>query len=547
MVMAQKLEAYRKPGGTLPAQTERWELYGPGFDNLRQVTVDLPEVKPHELLVRHDACGICFSDIKIINLGGDHPRLRGRNLRNEPVVLGHECIVTVMRVGAELADKYQVGQRLIVQPDVYYRGVNMSYGYALDGGMAEYGVITKEIIDGDEGTYLVPVRESTGYVEAALVEPWACVVAAYEYPNYRTGIMDDGHLLIVDLDGNGVDQLFLERHCHRASLITNISDVDGTDWPELRREVTRDAGFDDIVILGAPSPEQFAKIAGVLAKSGIMDVVTDKPMPKLPVDIGRVHYEFQLYIGASTIDEAGYAYNANTRGDLKAGGIAWFVGAGGPMGQMHVQRAIMVDNAPRKIVVSDLNPERLERLRDRFGDVARSRGIEFVLLGANDDPGAHGPYDDIVSLVPSADLVAQTIPHLAERGVYNIFAGINKGVTAELDLGTIIARKQRLIGTTGSSIEDMRKTLSLVESGKLSTNASLAAIAGLDGLRDGLEAVKEGRFPGKTVIFPTIAGLPLMSLEDMQERLPEVYAKLKDGKFWTREAEEVLYEKFLNG
>jgi len=544
--MASKLEEYRAARGPAPARTDRWELYGAGFENLKQVTVDLPRLKSGELLVRHDACSICFSDIKIINLGGGHPRLQGRDLETNPVVLGHECIVTVLAVGDELTGQYEVGRRLIVQPDVYYQGVNKSYGYALDGGMASYGIITKEIIEGDEGTYLVPVAESTGYVEAALVEPWACVVAAYEYPNYRTGIKNDGHLLLVDIDGFGVDQLFIERHCHRALLITTIADVADTDWAELRREVTRDEGFDDIVIIGAPTREEFVSIAGTLGKRGILNIVTDKPWAAtVPVDVGRVHYEQQLYIGAPTIGTADFEYAANTRSDLKARGVAWFVGAGGPMGQMHVQRAVMIGNAPSKIVVSDLNPERLERLRVRFEDIAKALNIEFVVLGEGIDPSTHGPFDDIVSLVPNAELVAQTIPYLADNGVYNIFAGINKGVTAELDLGTIIRRRQRLIGTTGSTIEDMRKTLALVESGKLSTNASVAAIAGLDGLRDGLQAVKEGRFPGKTVIFPTIRQLPLTSIEEMKERLPNVWNKLQDGKFWTREAEVELYETYL--
>src|SRR3569833_236993 len=151
--MVSVLEQNRAARAPLPTQTDRWELYGPGFDNLKQVTVDLPKIKPGELLVRHDACGIGFSDIKIINLGGDHPRLRGRDLKKDPVVLGHECIITVQEVGEELKGQCAVGQRLIVQPDVYYQHVIMSYGYALDGGMALYGVITKEVLEGDEGAY----------------------------------------------------------------------------------------------------------------------------------------------------------------------------------------------------------------------------------------------------------------------------------------------------------------------------------------------------------------------------------------------------------
>ena len=176
----------------------------------------------------------------------------------------------------------------------------------------------------------------------------------------------------------------------------------------------------------------------------------------------------------------------------------------------------------------------------------RERGIELVLLnaGKGGDPAAYGPFDDILSMVPSAELVAHSIPHLAENGVYNIFAGVAKGVTADLDLGTILAKNQRLVGTSGSSIADLRHTLGLVESGDLSTNASLAAIGGLAAFRDGLAAVKGGKYPGKTVIFPHIADLPLLSVEELKTQMPNVYAKLRDGAFWTREAEdELLREK----
>ena len=132
------------------------------------------------------------------------------------------------------------------------------------------------------------------------------------------------------------------------------------------------------------------------------------------------------------------------------------------------------------------------------------------------------------------------MPHLAENGIYNIFAGLAKGVTANLDLGTILAKNQRLIGTSGSSIADLRRTLELVETRKLSTNASLAAIGGLPAFRDGLAAVKAGRFPGKVVIFPGIDDLPLLSIDDLKVNLPTVYAKLEDGTFWTLAAEEEL-------
>ena len=546
--MTQTLEEYKAAAGPLPETIKRWHLHGAGLESLREATVDLPSYGPDELLVRHDACGICFSDIKIINLGPQHPRLQGRDMDAHPVVMGHEVALTVAGVGESLTGQFHIGQRFIVQADVYYRGANPAYGYQLDGGMAQYGVVAKEVLQGDEGCYLLPLADTTGYVEAALVEPWACVVAAYEYP-YRDGLADGGRLLVVQVNpALKSDVAALGASGHQPGAIVTIDDVAGTDFAHLRKEETGGRGFDDIVIYGTPDPEDLTRIMGCLGPRGVLNLVRDRPLlGTVPVDIGRVHYEQHLFISTDDPTVAAGAYGSNTRRDLRPGGKVWLAGAGGPMGQMHLQRAVMLDAPPALVVVSDRHDDRLERIRERFGGLMQERGIELVLLNARagGDPAAYGPFDDILSMVPSAELVAQSIPHLAENGVYNIFAGVAKGVTADLDLGTILAKNQRLIGTSGSSIADLRHTLGLVESGDLSTNASLAAIGGLGAFRDGLAAVKSGKFPGKTVIFPHITDLPLLSVEDLKTQMPNVYAKLQDGTFWTRAAEDALLREKL--
>ncbi len=542
------LEQYRAASGPLPETIKRWHLHGAGLESLREATVALPAYGPDELLVRHDACGICFSDIKIINLGPQHPRLQGRDMNAHPVVMGHEVALTVVGVGDDLKGQFEIGQRFIVQADVYYKGANPAYGYQLDGGMAQYGVVTKEVLQGDEGCYLLPLANTTGYVEAALVEPWACVVAAYEYP-YREGLRDGGRLLVVRvnpaLDTGGIGALTVPGH--RPASVMVVDDVAGADFARLRQDETGGRGFDDIIVCGTPEPEDLARIMGCLGTRGVLNLVRDQPlMGTVPVDIGRVHYEQHLFVSTDDPAQVGDAYARNTRKELLPGGKVWLAGAGGPMGQMHLQRAAMLDNPPSLVVVSDRHDDRLARIQERFGGLMEERGIELVLInaGGGGDPTAYGPFDDILSMVPSAELVAESIPHLAESGVYNIFAGVAKGVTADLDLGTILAKNQRLIGTSGSSIADLRHTLGLVESDDLSTNASLAAVGGLGAFRDGLAAVKSGKYPGKTVIFPHIADLPLLSIEELKTQMPNVYAKLRDGAFWTQEAEdELLREK----
>ncbi|RMF03490.1 MAG: alcohol dehydrogenase, partial [Chloroflexi bacterium] len=197
--MSDKLQNYKEAKQEIGEHNRLWPLYGAGLENLGQeghtIDVGVPEYGPDELLVRHDACGICFSDIKVINAGETHPRIF-KNMKEDPVVLGHEVAMTVVGVGENLRGQYKIGDRFIVQADIYDKGVNYAYGYMIQGGMSQYGVIDQRILNGDHGNYLLPVQPETGYAESALAEPWACVIAAYEL-KYRTGLKNGGFTWII--------------------------------------------------------------------------------------------------------------------------------------------------------------------------------------------------------------------------------------------------------------------------------------------------------------------------------------------------------------
>jgi hypothetical protein len=111
---------------------------------------------------------------------------------------------------------------------------------------------------------------------------------------------------------------------------------------------------------------------------GILAIMADKLLArKVSVDVGRIHYHRWVYVGSTGTDVAA-AYQPPVRSNLKGGGRTWFVGAGGPMGRMHVQRAIGFNNPPSVIVCSDVSDMRLSELCDSFSDQARAKGIEFV-------------------------------------------------------------------------------------------------------------------------------------------------------------------------
>ena len=110
-----KLDRYRAAQGRVPQKMLRWHLYGAGLENMGKEglpeEVAVPSYGPEELLVRQDACGLCFSDTKVIALGPNHPRMAGRDLKKNPVTLGHEVSCTVVGVGENVKERFRVGDR----------------------------------------------------------------------------------------------------------------------------------------------------------------------------------------------------------------------------------------------------------------------------------------------------------------------------------------------------------------------------------------------------------------------------------------------------
>ncbi len=561
--MTDKLTNFRRADAPLPERNRLWPLYGAGFDNLgledQPIDAPMPGYGPDDLLVRHDACGLCFSDIKVITLGEQHPRIY-RDMRANPITLGHEIAMTVVGVGENLRNHYHVGDRFTIQADVFVDGVGYAYGYEIQGGLSLYNVIDQRVLNGDGGNYLIPVQPGTGYVESALTEPWACVTAAYGL-TYRTMLKPGGTAWIIGGGENYGDYTIsagLEECCHPTRLLLSripaafdawlreqaaALGIEVIDAPDTARPPV--TPIDDIVLL-QPDPDLIEQVSPHLADFGVVALLGTEPLSrKVNVDIGRVHYNRWVYVGTQSHDVARAYADTPVRSALKPGGRALFVGAGGPMGRMHVQRAIEVAGAPAVMVCSDVSDLRLNDLRESYAAEAAAKGIEFICLNPmGKEAYAAGMarfeatgFDDIIVLAPVPAVIADAAQWLAPRGVMNVFAGVARGVTTQLDLSDVYQKDARVIGHSASTIDDLRLMLHQAESGELSPNRSLAAIGSLSAAKDGLAAVRDTVFPGKVVIFPHIRELPLTALPDLADALPSVHALLKDGREWTVEAE----------
>jgi threonine dehydrogenase-like Zn-dependent dehydrogenase len=230
-----------------------------------------------------------------------------------------------------------------------------------------------------------------------------------------------------------------------------------------------------------------------------------------------------------------------------------FVGAGGPMGRMHVQRAIEFSNPPAVIVCSDVSDMRLGELCESFAGQARDKGIEFICVNPmNKEAYAESMarfktdgFDDIIVLAPVAPVIADSANWLARKGVMNVFAGVARGTMAALDLSDAYLKDARVIGHSASVMDDMLLVLEKTYAGELSPNRSVAAVGSLSAAKDGLKAVKEATLAGKVMIYPHIKDFPLTPLAELKDKLPSVHAKLNSRGEWTKEAEDEFLRLML--
>lgn len=572
--MTDKLQAYKRAETPVPDTMWLWPLYGEGFDNLgvngKPIQVPVPSYGPDELLIRHDAVGLCFSDVKVIRAGDHHPRLQGRDMKANPVTLGHEISLTVVGVGENLKGKFEVGERYLMQADIYVDGKTMAYGYVLQGGLSQYNAVGEAVLNGDDGCYLLPLGKDMSYASVALTEPWSCVEAAYHI-DYRTTWQDGGTVWVIGTE-HGADrsytlgQPWADGDKPAKLVMTNVPNdlaialrAQAAEWAIPVVEMTQfdDAlcgqGYDDIVILGADA-DITEKALTCLAKGGTLNLVATEPMQRpVATDVGRIHYDHLILAGTTSSDISDAYWPVRTA--IKASSRAWFLGAAGPMGQMLVQYALEQKEKPALVVPHDLVGWRLADLESKLAPVAERNGVEMYALNGEDKPFdqvhaeldelAPAGFDDIVVPAPSPRAVEMTIPHIAQDGVINIFAGLPRGTMANLDLTPIYAKNVRITGSSGSSIADMQRTLHKAEVGELFPQQVVAAVASLEGAKDGLQAVSDGSYSGKVVIYPHIRELPVTALDKLAERLPKVAALLGTGDTWTKEAEEELLREML--
>lgn len=578
--MTSQYKKYHDIDSVIPEKTLAWNMYGAGEENIgkdgKPEELPVPKPGPTQMLVRVDSVGLCFSDVKLIRMGRKHPKLYDRDLTQEPTRLGHEAALTIIEVGDELKGKYYPGQRVAVQPDIYQDGKSTAYGYTIPGGLIQYHLIGPEMLETDEGACLLPVTDEMGYAEASLLEPWGCVLASYTQRR-RLEPKDGGVMWILGRPGDEREYAFSKGLAAPATIV--LTDVPASvarlaeetsativvrngvgpdQYSALAEEFTGGKGYDDIVMLDPRSAETVSAVARFIMRRGTMNLVGQTPLDGLvDADVGRLHYDYIAFIGCQGPDIGASYGEKRNRCELQAGGTTVFVGAGGPMGQMHVQRAIELPEGPSRVIATEVSDLRLAALKERFGPLAASNNCELLTFNPQSSQkslrefvmevtGGQGAEDVVVS-VPIAEVMAEADTLMHKDGMLVFFAGVPNGTMAPLNLGTVYMHNAQYTGTSGLTLNDQFQVMDQASKKSLNPGRSVGAIGGMNAAKEGIQAMIDGRYAGKIIIFPQFPDLPLIGLDELADIHPDIAARLEPGNMWTVEAEEALFEKYWKG
>jgi len=550
----------------IPETQHAIQLVGPGeLTHNRSKEVTKPG--PHQVLAKVEAVGLCFSDLKLLKQFSRHAR-KGEVLQgidrevlgeipsyvpgDKPTVPGHEVVCTIVAVGEQVR-RHSVGERCLVQTD--YRtlltaGSNAAFGYNFEGGLQEYVLMDERVIidPASHERFLIPVDKDLSASAVALVEPWACVENSYVNPE-RRGLKPGGRLLVVIEDahsGPGLQEVAGQgKPASLTAVCRNEHQREALRGLGVPLERAHDAdglpgeSFDDIIYFGARKPA-IETLNDKLAAGGIINIVTGGRRIGEPasVGIGRVHYGMTRWIGNHGTRASDSYLVIPESCEIRSGeGIA-VIGAAGPMGQMHVIRALCLDVPGISLVCTDVDDARLESLRIKAMPLSERRKLALRCLNTTKSP-LGGSYSYFILLVPAGALVAEAIAHSRNGCLINIFAGIPAATRHELDLDTYIANRCYMFGTSGSLIRDMKLVLNRICNGQLDTNISVDAVSGMAGAAQAIAAVENRSLAGKIIVYPSLHDVGLIPLAELDRHFPLVGRKLDQGR-WTRAAEDEL-------
>lgn len=308
-----------------------------GVKDLRLEEFELPTMRDDEIEARIVTDSLCMSTYKVSNQGEKHKKLPN-DLKNHPVIMGHEFCGVITKVGEKWKHLYKPGDCFVAQPNLG-RADTFSLGYSFPyvGGEATNVVIMNEAI---EKGCLLPYK-GEGFFEGALVEPLSCIVAGFKANfhlrdrndyDHTMGIKEGGalailggtgpmgflaidyaihndrrpkHLVVTGRTQSKLDmakRLYpVEEAAKYGVTLTYVLTADEDDIVEELKALTPDAkGFDDIFLMAAKE-RLVTQAEQLLVYDGCLNFFAGPADSKFASTINfyNIHYNATHFVGTS--------------------------------------------------------------------------------------------------------------------------------------------------------------------------------------------------------------------------------------------------------
>lgn len=245
---------------------------------------------------------------------------------------------------------------------------------------------------------------------------------------------------------------------------------------------------------------------------------------------------------------------------LKRGGNLIIMGGCGPMGLGAVSYGVVCDYHPKRIVVTDVNDEKIARAKEVVSpEWAKKYGVELLYVntarmedaraGLMELTDGHG-YDDVLIYVPIPAVAELGNSVLAYDGCMSFFSGpSDKNFSARVNLYDCHYNATHIMGTTGGNNDDLIEANRLAAEGIIDPAVMVTHVGGIDSIAEATKHLPE--LPGGKKLAYTQFNMPMTAISDfgkLGEKDPffkELDACCKAHKgLWNAEAEKLIFRHF---
>ena len=247
----------------------------------------------------------------------------------------------------------------------------------------------------------------------------------------------------------------------------------------------------------------------------------------------------------------------HSMGIVEGGTMALLAGVG-PMGLGAIDYAIHNPRKPSRLVVTDIDADRLERAERLLSvEEAKKNGVELAYVntkGISDEVehlkrlNGGKLYDDVFVFAPVRSVLETGGRLLGRDGCLNFFAGpTDTDFSASINFYNVHYESHHIVGTSGGNTDDMRESLTMMAKGELNPVFMITHIGGLDSAAQA--TIDLDKIPGGKKLIYTHKKMELTAIDDFAAkgekdpffaRLAEICEKHQG--MWNTEAENFLLE-----